>query len=84
VSTYFRKKSLENKRTFTNTYFWGTAYQLKIDYIEEEREGKFYAFEFKWNPKKITKRPKKFLEGYPNTKLKVVNKDNFQEFLLEF
>jgi len=76
-----RKKFLEYKRIFTNTYFWRTTYQQEIDYIEE-REGILYAFEFKWNPNKKAKIPKKFLEGYPNTKTKVVTKDNFQEFLL--
>ncbi len=77
-----RKRFLEYNRIFTNTYFWRTTYQQEIDYIEE-REGKFYAFEFKWNPKRKAKIPKKFLEVYPGTKTKVVNKDNFQEFLLD-
>jgi uncharacterized protein len=75
-----RKKVLEYKRIFANTYFWRTTYQQEIDYIEE-REGKFHAFEFKWSPNKKVKIPEKFLEGYPNAVTKEINKDNFQEFL---
>lgn len=77
-----RKKTLEYRRIFANTYFWRTTYQQEIDYIEE-RDGKFYAFEFKWNPKKKVKIPKKFLEGYPDAETNVIHRDNFYEFLRE-
>lgn len=74
-----RKKVLEYKHIFANTYFWRTTYQQEIDYIEE-REGIFHAFEFKWNPNKKAKIPRKFLEGYPKALTTVINKENFQEF----
>lgn len=75
-----RKKMLEYRRIYANTYFWRTTYQQEIDYIEE-RDGRFYAFEFKWNPKKKVKIPIKFLEGYPDAETKVIHRDNFHEFL---
>lgn len=33
-----------------NRFFWMTLAQKEIDYVEEY-EGKFYAFEFRWNEK---------------------------------
>ncbi len=76
-----RKKSLEYKRIFTNTYFWRTTYKQEIDYIEE-RDGKLFAFEFKWNPNKKAKIPGKFLEAYPDSETKIISRDNFQDFLV--
>lgn len=75
-----RKKVLEYERIYANTYFWRTTYQQEIDYIEE-RDGKFYAFEFKWNPNKKVKIPKKFLEGYPDAETNVIHRDNLHGFL---
>lgn len=73
-----RMKANQRKDLSPNQYFWRTYSQKEIDYIEE-RDGKLYAFEFKWNKKK-TKIPKEFLDTYKNSKFKVINKDNYQEF----
>jgi predicted AAA+ superfamily ATPase len=67
-------------RIFANHYFWRTHSQQEIDYIEE-RDGKLYAFEFKWNPAKKTRFTKTFLQAYPNTVTQVVNRDNFMKFI---
>jgi predicted AAA+ superfamily ATPase len=75
-----RKKFLEYNRLYCNTYFWRTKYQQEIDYIEE-RNGKLYAFEFKWNAKKKQKFPKSFVDAYENIETKVISRDNFVEFL---
>jgi len=77
-----RKKTLEYNRIFANTYFWRTTYKQEIDYIEE-RDGKLFAFEFKWNPNKKTRIPQKFSEAYPQSENKVISRENFYEFLLE-
>lgn len=77
-----RKKTLEYNRIFANTYFWRTTYKQEIDYIEE-RDGKLFAFEFKWNPHKKTRIPEKFLEAYPQSESKVISRENFHEFLLK-
>ena len=74
-----RKKVLEYSRIHANIYFWRTTYQQEIDYVEE-REGKLFAYEFKWNPRKRTKIPRRFLEGYPNAETEVIHPDNFYEF----
>ena len=76
-----RKKTLEYNRIFTNTYFWRTTYKQELDYIEE-RDGKLFAFEFKWNPNKKARIPEKFLKAYPHSESKVISQENFHEFLL--
>jgi len=76
-----RRKLLEYNRIFCNNYFWRTKHQQEIDYIEE-RSGKLYAFEFKWNPKKKPGFSKSFLTAYENVETKIINRDNFQEFLI--
>ncbi|MEW6772749.1 MAG: DUF4143 domain-containing protein [Bacteroidota bacterium] len=69
------------KRMNVNNYFWRTYTQQEIDWIEE-RNGKLYAYEFKWTPpnKKI-KPPTLWKENY-SSNFKVIHKDNFQEFIL--
>ena len=62
-----------------NTYFWRTLDQAKIDYIEES-DGILNAFEMKWDKTKI-RFPNSFLKSYPNHQTKLVNKDNFQNFV---
>lgn len=63
-----------------NIYFWRTYDQKEIDMIEE-REGKLFGFEFKWQGelKNITK--KTFLETYSNAQVQTITRDNFEDFL---
>jgi len=65
---------------YPNTYFWRTAQQQEIDYIEDWG-GQLHAFEFKWNPSKKVKFPTSFLETYPENKTTIIHRDNFIEFL---
>ncbi len=74
-----RIKKQAYKNIFANNYFWRTWDQKEIDWIEE-REGKLFGYEFKYSPTK-TKIPKEFLETYPNSKIKVITKENYLEFL---
>ena len=64
-----------------NRYFWRTHQQKEIDYLEEY-DGKLYAYEFKYNPRKEAKVPKDFAETYPGTTFKEITPDNSDEFLL--
>jgi len=68
---------------YTNRYFWRTKNQQEIDYIEE-RDGKLYAFEFKWNANRKYKFPKKFLESYPNNKTNIITPENYFKFITDF
>ena len=54
--------------------------QKEIDYLED-RDGKIYAYEFRWIPSKKAKLPLSFAKAYPETEFKVVNKDNFFDFV---
>lgn len=66
---------------WVNHWFWRTKNQQEIDYIEE-RDGKIYAFEFKWNPKAKVKKPNLFLENYSNSEFSVIHQGNFEAFIL--
>ena len=61
-----------------NTFFWRTWGGQEIDLLEE-REGRLFAYEFKYKESK-TKPPKKFLEAYPQSSFEVVNKENYFDF----
>lgn len=75
-----RKKKNDNEKHFANLYFWRTYDQKEIDLVEE-REGNLFGYEFKWRSEK-TKQPKDFLENYPGSSYEVINRDNFEKFLL--
>lgn len=75
-----RIKALHYHKIYSNIYFWRTTQKQEIDYIEE-RNGRLYAFEFKYSAKKNPKLPITFGKNYPETEFSVVNKDNFQPFL---
>jgi len=75
-----RMKHLSYNNLFVNRYFWRTTAQQEIDYIEE-KEGKLFAYEFKWNPNKTYKIPKPFLKEYTPYISEVINPENFERFI---
>jgi predicted AAA+ superfamily ATPase len=75
-----RIKNLHYNKIWTNRFYWRTHTQQEIDYLEE-RDGKMFAFEFKWNPKKHGNIPKAFTDGYPETVFLTITPDNFDTFL---
>jgi len=75
-----RVKLNSNHKIDCNVYFWRTHEKKEIDYIEE-KGGKLYAFEIKWNKGKIGG-AREFIEEYKNSEFKEINKDNYQEFIL--
>ena len=77
-----RIKLLSNTKKHANFYFWRTYDQKEIDFIEE-RNGKLHAFEFKFGDGKIPRATKKeFLETYPQSGLKLINRENIEKFLV--
>jgi len=76
-----RIKNNHYNLNYSNYYFWRTHAQQEIDFIEE-KDGKLFGYEFKWNPKKKIKFPKSFAINYPNAETKGIAKNNYQEFLL--
>lgn len=75
-----RMKFIHYNSIYANVYFWRTHQQKEIDYIEE-RDGKFFAFEFKWKPTEKNKFPKVFKEVYPDSDFQVINNQNYYNFL---
>lgn len=62
-------------------YFWRTYDQQEIDWIED-RGGRLYGFEFKWNSNKNPKIPGAWKKAYPDADYQVINPDNYTEWLL--
>ena len=61
-------------------FFWRTVQQQEIDYVEE-KAGKIYGYEIKWNPKVKVKIPGLFKETY-SPEVKVLTRENFRTFLM--
>ena len=62
-----------------NFFFWRTWEGQEIDLIEE-REGKLFAFEFKWTGK--GREPQKFREAYPEAEFETVNRETYRIFVV--
>lgn len=76
-----RVKYLKYNQVWANTYFWRTRDQQEIDWIEE-KDGKFSIYEFKWNPKKRSKKfSKSFTGNYEVETQKVITPQNYLAFL---
>lgn len=73
-------KTLEYAGQSSNLYFWRTYDGAEIDLIEE-REGKLYTFEFKWNEKKNASLPKSFSDKYTVEEFTVINRRNFNKLV---
>lgn len=75
-----RLKLMNNLQIDSKRYFWRTAQQQEIDYIEE-RDGQLSAYEFKWAEKKTEKLPATFLNAYPEASSTFVNSINYLDFV---
>jgi predicted AAA+ superfamily ATPase len=69
----------ENKEIFSNLYFWRTYDGAEIDLIEE-RDGKLFAFEFKWNSNKTPTVPSSFKTSYNVNDFNVINREKLAFF----
>jgi uncharacterized protein len=76
-----RMKSNHYSGRWANSYFWRTTLQQEIDYLEE-REGKLFAYEFKWSSSGKYKIPKTFTTSYPETKTMIVTRESFPKFIM--
>lgn len=76
-----RQRYLSNNNIYCSSYFWRTHSQQEIDYIEE-RDGLLSTYQFKFGSNKSVKKNKLFETTYPNSTFTVVNKDNYEKFLM--
>jgi uncharacterized protein len=74
-----RLKKQSYKKIYSNNYFWRTYDMQEVDFVEE-RDGKLFGFEFKWKKKKA-KIPKDWQKTYKNSEFKIINQDNYLEFI---
>jgi len=75
-----RIKFIHYHKIYSNIYFWRTKTRQEIDYIEE-RNGKLFAYEFKWNTHKKVKIPNSFMKTYPAAEVKIITPDNYIDFI---
>jgi len=75
-----RIKTLSYSRKYVNAFFWRTAQQQEIDYIEDF-DAVLHAYEFKWSGKKIPKIPKTFANAYPEHVYNVITPENYINWL---
>lgn len=75
-----RMKILHYQQIPANTFFWRTQDQQEIDYVEE-RDGKMWAYEMKWNPKAKVAFSKTFTSAYPQHETMFVHRENYYDFL---
>lgn len=75
-----RLKYLKYSRQYKNSYFWRTTDQHEVDYIEEF-DNKIEGFEIKWRENGKLGPLKDFNLAYPGTKVNIVDKKNYWEWL---
>ncbi len=61
-------------------YFWRTTSGKEIDYIED-LNGRLSGYEFKWQKTNFTV-PTEFLSAYSGSTVKLINRQNYLEFLI--
>ena len=76
-----RIKFTAYKGLFANRYFWRTYDQKEIDYIEE-RDGRIFGYEFKWNPQRTMRTPREFVEAYPGSEITQIDRENYWKSLM--
>ena len=77
-----RLKYRTYRAIYSNYYFWRTYEGQEIDLVEE-REGKIFGFEFKWSNVKVRKPPKNWKITYPGSEFQIIDRDNYQDFILK-
>jgi uncharacterized protein len=76
-----RLKKQAYKNIWANNYFLRTYDQQEIDWLEE-RDGKLFAYEIKWQaPGKKIKLPTGLREAYPDIEFFVIHRDNYLDFI---
>ncbi|MDR2748983.1 MAG: ATP-binding protein [Bifidobacteriaceae bacterium] len=69
------------KRDLRSYYYWRSVKQQEVDLVELVN-GKTNAYEIKWSPERFPKIPKYFIEKYLPLNMKIINRENFDQFLI--
>ncbi|MDR2430919.1 MAG: AAA family ATPase [Candidatus Margulisbacteria bacterium] len=79
-----RMKIRSYKQIYANQYFWRTWRGQEIDLLEE-KDGKIFAYEIKWNNKKAkNKLPSEWLAEYGETNFTTITPENILGFLNKY
>jgi hypothetical protein len=74
-----RYKFLANNNKDVQKWFWRTHQGKEIDYLEDSG-GTLSGYEIKWQEDKY-REPKEFINAYPGSQVKLINKNNMWEFV---
>lgn len=74
-----RYKFLANNNKDVQKWFWRTHQGKEIDYLEDSG-GILNGYEIKWQEDKY-REPKEFINAYPGSQVKLINKNNMWEFV---
>lgn len=77
-----RIKHLHYSEKWKNYWYWRTKDQKELDFVEES-DGQIFAYEFKWNPLAKVKKPKQFLENYPDSIFETIHPGNCESFICD-
>jgi predicted AAA+ superfamily ATPase len=75
-----RLKYHSNTQMLCSNFFWRTYQQQEIDWVEE-RDGKLFAYEMKWNPEKKVKIPSSWKTTYPDASFEVITPRNYIQWI---
>jgi hypothetical protein len=75
-----RRKANEYAGRRVNTYFWRTYDQKELDYVEE-RAGRLFGYEFKWQGQVRPAARQEFLAAYPDAEVATITREDFADFL---
>jgi predicted AAA+ superfamily ATPase len=73
-----RLKKQKYTDLWSNNYFWRTYDQKELDWVEE-REGKLFGYEFKWN--NTARPPPLWVDTYPEASFECINSTNYLSFI---
>ena len=80
ISERIKNNAYHNKNA--KYYFWRTTQKQEINFIEEVDQNLF-AYEFKYNPKKVnSKCPVTFSNNYPNVPFDVITSESYMDFVV--
>lgn len=75
-----KKRNIQQRIAVQGMYFWRTAQQQEIDFVEQTPNG-LLAAEIKWNPKQADRIPLTFRKTYPDAAISIITPEHNDDFL---
>lgn len=74
-----KKRNIQQRIAVQGMYFWRTAQQQEIDFVEQTPNG-LLAAEIKWNPKQADRIPLTFRKTYPDAAISIITPEHNDDF----